>query len=447
MRIKGPYLLFTVIVSAFVLCSHVSAERQAEAVMIRAVELYQKGDMKNAHTLLKQAATLDPENDAIYYYLGYVAVEANDADAALENFGKAYELDSANVWYAMRLASICAMVGKTDKAERIYASLREKRRGDPNVLSALSDIYIRQNKFAQADSILARMEMQEGVSEYTIMSRIEMSRQKGDFAEFFSRLNNLFAMEEMPGPAKRDMLEKLIKGGDPRFNYLHIKDYEKLMETCLRTHPKDTAVLHYAGSFYYSLDRYQILDSLSMENPEDSFLSVILMYMQFRDGRYEDALLSGDRVLELSAGDAKMQIEALTTRADCHFALGRHDEAFREYDRILRMSPDNTLILNNYAYYLSLDGRSLGRAARMSQKAVEAEPENAVYLDTYAWILFKKKKYDASKAYFKKAMLYGGKQYPEILRHYAALLEAMGQKDLAEGYMHQAEMKENEKKK
>ncbi len=447
MRNKGLYLLFFCLLSGMVFCAHVTAGRQAETLLLSALESYLKGDVKVAGNLLQQAGKLDPDNDAVYYYLGYLAVEANDARGAVENFEKAYALDSTNVWYATRLASIYAAVGKMEQAEHMYISLRAKRPGDSNVLSALSDIYMRQRKFDLADSLLTRLEILEGDTEYTIMSRIEMSRLQGRFDEFFDRLNNLFAMDAMPAATKKDMLDRIIKGSDPRFNYVHLKDYERLVRTCLRTEPTDTSVTHYAGGFFYSLEKESVLDSLSLANPGDNYLSSLVMYSQFNKGRYEEALQTGNRILETIDSDESLYVGALTTRADCYYFLGRHEDSFREYDRILKQCPDNVTVLNNYAYYLSLENRNLGKASKMSQKAISAEPENAVYLDTYAWILFKQKKYTAAKAFFKKAMLYGGKEHPEILRHYAEVLEKLGEKNLADGYRQQAAVKENEKKK
>lgn len=447
MRNKGIYLLLFCLFSGIVFCAHVTAGRQAEALMLSALESYQKGDVKGAGNLLQQAAKLDSLNDAVYYYLGYLAVEANDARGAVENFEKAYALDSANVWYAMRLASIYAAVGRTQQAERMYDSLRSRRPGDPSVLSALSDIYMQEGKFDRADSLLSRLEVLEGDTEYTIMSRIELSRQQGRFGEFFDRLNNLFAMDAMPAVAKKDMLDRVIKGNDPRFNYMHLKDYERLVRTCLRTDPADTSITHYAGGFYYSIEKDAALDSLCQANPDDAYLLSLMMYRQFNGGGYEQALQTGNRILEMPVEDGNLHMGALTTRADCYYFLGRHEESFREYDRILRKSPDNVLILNNYAYYLSLEDRNLHKALKMSQKAVTADPENAVYLDTYAWILYKQKKYAAAKACFKKAILYGGKEHPEILRHYAEVLDKLGENALADGYRQQAALKENEKKK
>src|SRR5690606_39670162 len=50
-------------------------------------------------------------------------------------------------------------------------------------------------------------------------------------------------------------------------------------------------------------------------------------------------------------------------------------------------------ILNNYAYYLSIEGIELAKAETMISKVIELEPLNPTYLDTYAWILFKRENY------------------------------------------------------
>ena len=44
---------------------------------------------------------------------------------------------------------------------------------------------------------------------------------------------------------------------------------------------------------------------------------------------------------------------------------------------------DNIYCMNNYAYYLSINGDDLQKAEQMSYKTVQAEPKNATYLDTY----------------------------------------------------------------
>ena len=79
-------------------------------------------------------------------------------------------------------------------------------------------------------------------------------------------------------------------------------------------------------------------------------------------------------------------------------------EAFEAYDSCLQWKADNIMCLNNYAYYLSELGQQLERAEQMSYKTVKAEPKNATYLDTYAWILFMQKRYAEAKIYIDQAL-------------------------------------------
>ena len=79
----------------------------------------------------------------------------------------------------------------------------------------------------------------------------------------------------------------------------------------------------------------------------------------------------------------------------------------------------------------------------MSRKTVEAEPDNATYLDTYGWILYLQGKPQEAKPHFKHAMLYGGKDSAVIMDHYAEVLYALKEYDLAFVYWNLAKQKNN----
>ncbi|MBU3680195.1 MAG: hypothetical protein FGM32_11440, partial [Candidatus Kapabacteria bacterium] len=69
------------------------------------------------------------------------------------------------------------------------------------------------------------------------------------------------------------------------------------------------------------------------------------------------------------------------------------------YERALMIDPRHPFVCNNYAYSLCLRNKDLRRALQLSETSLEAEPNNAAYLDTYAWILFRLENYDdAEKA-------------------------------------------------
>ena len=79
----------------------------------------------------------------------------------------------------------------------------------------------------------------------------------------------------------------------------------------------------------------------------------------------------------------------------------------------------------------------------MSSRAVLAEPENANSLDTYGWILYLRGNLNEAKLQFKKAMLYGGKDSAVILDHYAEVLYALKEYDVAFIYWNMALQKDD----
>ena len=121
--------------------------------------------------------------------------------------------------------------------------------------------------------------------------------------------------------------------------------------------------------------------------------------------------------------------------------MGDTRKAYKTYQKALKLDPRNCPVLNNYAYYLSLERKRMCKAERMSKITIDEQPDNATYLDTYGWILYLRGKAEKAKPYFKHAMIYGGKDSAVILMHYAIVLEALGEEDLASYYRNLAESK------
>ena len=94
------------------------------------------------------------------------------------------------------------------------------------------------------------------------------------------------------------------------------------------------------------------------------------------------------------------------TMGDLLHDLNRNAEAYAAYDSSLVYNPENILCLNNYAYFLSLDARDLDKAADMARRAVQTEPQNSTYLDTYAWVLFVQRHYEQAKIYIDETLKY-----------------------------------------
>ena len=195
------------------------------------------------------------------------------------------------------------------------------------------------------------------------------------------------------------------------------KDWEKLLAEC------DLAFTRFPGETVF----------LEMKN---------IAYYNTED--YAGIIDNCQRVIDLSPGDTARTIPAMAMMGDMYYEMGAKKETFKLYKKVLKLDPDYVPVLNNYAYYLSLEGKQLKKAYAMSKKTIDKEPDNPTYLDTIGWILYRQGKLQEAKTYFKHAMLYGGKESATCLSHYATVLEALGETDLAKVYRSQAEAKSKE---
>ena len=84
-------------------------------------------------------------------------------------------------------------------------------------------------------------------------------------------------------------------------------------------------------------------------------------------------------------------------------------------------NPSNVSTLNNYAYFLALDSIRLDDAERMAALAVKYAPDESNFLDTYAWVLFRRGQYEKSLAPIEKAL-----QRMKNPSHQATLYEHAG---------------------
>lgn len=136
--------------------------------------------------------------------------------------------------------------------------------------------------------------------------------------------------------------------------------------------------------------------------------------------------------------DKKLLVDFDSYLGDLYHAVGEVEKSFQAYDRVLNSDPDNTLVLNNYAYYLSLRLERLDQAKEMSLRAVELEPNNAIYLDTYAWVLYQKGEYQAAEAQMSKAIKLLKQPDKTYYQHYADILEKAGKTEKAKEYRNKA---------
>lgn len=111
---------------------------------------------------------------------------------------------------------------------------------------------------------------------------------------------------------------------------------------------------------------------------------------------------------------------------------------YKAYRNALKYNPDNIMVLNNWAYFLSVEGRDLERALAMSSRVQELSPKNPTYMDTHAWILFRMGRLEEARPILRQAIALDGHRSAELLMHYGDVLYALGEQYLAETYWKRA---------
>lgn len=141
-------------------------------------------------------------------------------------------------------------------------------------------------------------------------------------------------------------------------------------------------------------------------NPDEWSFSYFLGFAYVMEEDYESAVKALETACENvdENSDDRLAVELYAILGEAYYKLGQKEQAYKAYDNCLRLDPDNIMTLNNYAYYLAEDNLNLDRAAAMSLKTVKAEPTNATYLDTYAWVLYVQERYAEAKIYIDMAI-------------------------------------------
>jgi len=378
---------------------------RVETVLADIVKELSAGVTKTADLLprLKSLAEADPTNDAVFYYLAVCQQRSGMVSEAAGSFGKAISLDGGNLKYKEALASLYLASGNGAQATSIFLELLEK---DPKhyrnafTLTALGDNYLTSQKDSLAlDSYDAALMYDPGYAP-AILGKSEVFRMRGNFPAFFVTIGEFAADRDIVPAAKCDYIERVLQRVDGKFYYAWHGQLDSLVSTTLAAHPEDSSALKLAGKWFYGTGQ--------KGKGIQCFGKILTLYPNDLDARY-------------------FKIQILSEGGD-------RKELIRECEAFLKLYPDYVPVLNDYAYFLSLEKKQLGKAEKMSLKALEADSDNPAYLDTYGWILHLKGKDAKAKPFFKRAIVYGGKGHKEILLHYSAVLEALGEKDLANYY-------------
>ena len=447
----------------------------------RLAALYAMTDRKELTESIYEELLKDfPKRSELYYDLVELYMNQNKMDEALGTLDQIETVFGKNEATAMTRFSI---LGRLDRQREAYESLEKfnEEYSSPQVLVVLGDYQM--SMYNDSTALRFYNEALDIAPDYApaMLGKAETYRMTRKYDDYFRCLDSFVRNEDIPVMGKTEYLQAVVQRSDPNFRQTFRSQLDSAVTACVQTHPKDSSAMVLAGIYYYGTDRKDKAEDYFRANranwPESISAAAnyveILMYSHkweelSREGReafrrfpqeisflemasladynledYDKVLETCRTIISLPGADSVKVLNSYTTMGDIYHLMGDSKKSYKAYDKALKINREHVPVLNNYAYYLSMEGRKLKKAYAMSKVTVEKEPDNATYLDTFGWILYLMDKPLEAKPFFKHAMLYGGKDSAVILDHYAEVLYALGEYDLAFVYRKQAASRNN----
>ena len=422
-----------------------------------------------------------PKKSDIYFELVELYAAMGEIDKALETIEEVEKVFGVTEALAVYRFNLLRMTERQEEAFKSLEAYNEKY-SSPYVLSTLADWHISQ--YNDSTALAYYNEALDLDSSYAPaqLGKAEVLRMRRDYGGFFSMLNKFVRNEETAVGVKTDYLMAVVQRTEPKFLRTFSSELDTVMTGLISKHAKDSAALELAGLWYYKTSRNEeaaryfkinanehpsslnatagyveflmyaeMWDDLASEGrkafevfPSEPAFLELASIGDYNMGRYDEVMELCDKVLEVAPRDSSRTLRAWSTKGDLYHNAGDFKKAYKAYDKALKINPDYEYVLNNYAYYLSVEGKKLKKAYEMRKKTIEKEPNNATYLDTFGWIVYLQGRPMEAKPFFKRAMLYGGKDSAVILDHYAEVLFALKEYDMAFVYWSLAKQKNSE---
>ena len=433
-----------------------------------------QGKMDQGQAQYESIVKAFPDKSSAVYELLDIYLAQQEYEKALNTLADIERQRGPSEVVARTQYDIYTAMGKQEEGAELLEKFNAQY-SSPIILSMLGDYYL-----ADFSDSLAQARYTEALSldsSYipAMLGMSEVYRHQRRYQDYFNTLEPFFSSEDIPVSSKTMYITNMTRSIDPKILQLHREGFDHLVRQTAEVHPADSSVLATVGTYFYSTGREaeagpyfrsaadQFPESLGQTATYVQYLSLQKQWEPLRErsmaafehfdelgfldyanmANYQlkdyDAIIENCQyLLSNYPKDKQLCLSAWSMMGDALHEKGQEKQAYAAYEKALRLDPNYAPVLNNYAYYLSLQGKKLKKAYTMSKKTVEAEPDNATYLDTFAWILHLMGRDLEAKPFFKHAMLYGGKESAVILRHYATVLEALGENDTAKVYRNQA---------
>lgn len=331
----------------------------------------------------------------------------------------------------------------------------------------LANIYLDLKKPNEALKVLDAAEKQFSKEGYIPLTKADAYQALNKDNQVFIELKKAFSLESLPVEIKIRTIYNVLQEFDKKIS---LSIAEELSKMLAESHPQQANAQAVYGdiliqkgevekahaAFLKSLELDKKLDfiweqllqlEVSMGTiadaqkhgleavnlfPNNSSILFFTGYAYLLDKKYSEARSFFEEALnQANPENSALMLQIYSSLGDTYHVLDMHAASNVAYEEALKIDSNNTYVLNNFAYYLALRKEELGKAASMSKKSNEINPNNASFQDTYAWVLFQQEKYSDALAWIDKAINLSEKPSSALFEHKGDILFKLGNKEEA----------------
>ena len=437
----------------------------------------QQNELDKAVTLLEQMVVRFPAKQDPLFNLLDLYGRQEKYDEVISTLNRLEKRMGKNEQLSMEKFRIYLQMKDDKKAFQEIESLVQEYPMDMRYQVILGDVYLQNGKKQEAYDVYQKVLAAEPDNPMAIFSMASYYKQTGQEELYQQQLDTLLLNKKVTPDTKVGVMRQMIveneqadkdstqiialfdrimkqEQDDPQIpmlyaQYLLSKNMESesvpVLEQVVDLDPTNKAArMMLIGAAVKKEDYKQIIKVCEpgIEATPDALEFYYYLACCYNQAEKPDSVISiCKRALEHTTADSKKEIvsDFYSILGDMYHTQKQMKEAYAAYDSALVYNPSNIGALNNYAYYLSVERRDLDKAEEMSYKTVKAEPNNATYLDTYAWILFEKGNYAEARIYIDNAMKSeGGDKSDVIVEHCGDIYYMTGDVDGALTYWKKA---------
>lgn len=374
-----------------------SPEASADTLAWLGVANHQLNKIDKASDLARQALKKDPEQLLALQTLVQIHFQNNQSRQALQLLEDATRQTSENPGYYVDLAEVLnhfsSLAGKEGadlrkRAGELLAKAESLKPEEPGVQQRIADLYIT-----------------NGAPEKAVSIYVELLKQYPNLPAIRERLADLYLRGNDTEKA-REILESMVRqnGTNPQAHYLlgviasEAKDYKKAagyFEKTIMLNPAFEPAWYDLAGMQIAADQAQsalaTLERLRTATPQSYLLEFYSALAHSRLKNYPEALKYLVRAEIIANATETNRLNHVL-----YFQLGAVYERNKDYaqaekyfGKCLEENPEDTETLNYLGYMWAERGVNLDESLRMIEKAVKLEPDNAAFLDSLAWVLYK----------------------------------------------------------